>query len=184
LIKLVFDEPGSDVAVELWDRAEAVVSSQLVYPEARAAIAAAHRSGRIDARTLRAAVRAIDELCRALDVIGLDEPLGRAAGALAERYALRGCDAVHLASAGAVDDPSLVQRDLGSRSRSCRRRPEPHGRPRATLAASTVADDRGVPSAAAAVPSDPPGIIPISHKIRPRTARDGRGHGPRRHNLP
>jgi predicted nucleic acid-binding protein len=57
---------------------------------------------------LRRAVRAIDELYAELDVIGLDEALARAAGALAERHALRGYDAVHLASALAVDDRDLV----------------------------------------------------------------------------
>lgn len=92
----------------MWDRAKAVVSSQLIYPEARAAAAAAQRVGRIDARTLRAAVRAIDELCGELGVIGLDDALAHTAGALAERHALRGYDAVHLASATAIDDPDLV----------------------------------------------------------------------------
>jgi uncharacterized protein len=118
LIKLVFDEPGSDIATELWDRAEAVASSQLIYPEARAAAAAAHRGGRIDARTLRSAVRSIDELCKELDVIGLDAVLARTAGELAERHALRGYDAVHLASAIAIEDPDLVMatwdRDLAA----------------------------------------------------------------------
>ncbi len=108
MIKLVFDEPGSDVAVELWDRAEAVASSQLIYPEARAAAAAAHRGGRIDTRKLRRAVRAIDELCDELDMIGLDEALARAAGEMSERHGLRGYDAVHLASATTIDHPELV----------------------------------------------------------------------------
>jgi predicted nucleic acid-binding protein len=84
------------------------VSSQLVYPEARAAVAAARRGDRIDTRTLRAAVRAIDDLCHELEVIGLDDTLARVAGELAERHALRGYDAVHLASATAIDDPGLV----------------------------------------------------------------------------
>jgi predicted nucleic acid-binding protein len=114
----VFDEPGSDVAVELWGRAERVTSSQLIYPEARAAVAAAQRGGRIDARKLRAAVRTIDELRDELEVIGLDESLARVAGELAERHALRGYDAVHLASATAIDGPDLVvatwDRDLAS----------------------------------------------------------------------
>jgi predicted nucleic acid-binding protein len=118
LIKLVFDEPGSDVAAELWDQAEVVASSQLIYPEARAAAAAAHRGGRIDTRTLRSAVRAIDELCHELDVIGLDDTLARVAGELAEQHALRGYDAVHLASAVAIDAPDLVMatwdRDLAT----------------------------------------------------------------------
>jgi predicted nucleic acid-binding protein len=102
----------------LWDRAEAVASSQLIYPEARAAAAAAQRGGRMDTRTLRAAVRTLDELCRGLDVIGLDDVLVRTAGELVERHALRGYDAVHLASASAIDDPDLViatsDRDLAA----------------------------------------------------------------------
>jgi predicted nucleic acid-binding protein len=114
----VFDEPGSDVAAALWDRATIVASSRLVYPEARAAAAAAHRARRIDARTLRAAVRTIDQLCEQLKTIGLDDALARTAGDLAERHRLRGCDAVHLASAGAIDDPDLVvatwDRDLAA----------------------------------------------------------------------
>ena len=63
-------------------------------------------------------MRTIDELCHEVEVIGLDEPLARAAGALAERHALRGYDAVHLASATAIDYPDLVvatwDRDLAS----------------------------------------------------------------------
>jgi predicted nucleic acid-binding protein len=69
-------------------------------------------------RTLRSAVRRIDELCGELDVIGLDAPLARAAGELAQQHALRGYDAVHLASAIAIADPDLVMatwdRDLAS----------------------------------------------------------------------
>ncbi|MGI8418185.1 MAG: PIN domain-containing protein, partial [Nakamurella sp.] len=63
LVKLVFDEPGSELAAELWDRAESVVSSQLIYPEARAAAAAAHRGHRITSATLQHAVGAIDGFC-------------------------------------------------------------------------------------------------------------------------
>lgn len=51
-------------------------------------------------------------------MIGLDDALARSAGELAERHALRGYDAVHLASATAIDDPDLViatwDRDLAS----------------------------------------------------------------------
>ncbi len=94
--------------MELWDRAEAVVSSQLIYPEARAAVAAAHRGGRIDSRTLRRAVDAVDGLCAELGIIGLDPALAHAAGNLAEAHGLRGYDAVHLASALSVDAESLL----------------------------------------------------------------------------
>ena len=63
-------------------------------------------------------MRSIDELCEELDVIGLDATLARVAGELAERHALRGYDAVHLASALAIEDAGLVMatwdRDLAA----------------------------------------------------------------------
>lgn len=108
LVKLVFDEPGSELAAELWDRAQSVVSSQLVYPEARAAAAAACRGGRITSATLRRAVERIDELCAELDVIGLDPDLAHTAGELAEAHRLRGYDAVHLATALSIDADSML----------------------------------------------------------------------------
>jgi predicted nucleic acid-binding protein len=108
LVKLVFDELGSDLAAELWDRAESVVSSQLVYPEARAAAAAAQRGRRITSATLRHAVDRIDELCTELDVIGLDSDLAYTAGDLAEAHGLRGYDAVHLATALSIDVDSML----------------------------------------------------------------------------
>lgn len=108
LVKLVFDEPGSDLVGELWDRASSAVSGRLVYPEARAAAAAAQRNGRLDAAQLRAAVRAIDEIYAELTKVSVDAALARAAGELAERRALRGHDAVHLASAVSIDSPDVV----------------------------------------------------------------------------
>lgn len=104
----MFNEPGSDLAAELWDRAESVVSSQLIYPEARAAAAAAHRGRRITPVTLRRAIDRIDELCAELDVIGLDPDLAHTAGELAETHGLRGYDAVHLAIALSIDADSML----------------------------------------------------------------------------
>jgi predicted nucleic acid-binding protein len=66
------------------------------------------RTGRIDANTLRSAVRAIDDLYAELGVIGIDGALAHFAGELAERHGLRGYDAVHLASAISVEDARLV----------------------------------------------------------------------------
>lgn len=104
----MFDEPGSLLAAELWDRAELVVSSQLVYPEARAAAAAARRGRRITSATLRRAVDRIDGLCAELDVVGLDPDLAHTAGELAEAHGLRGYDAVHLATALSIDVDSML----------------------------------------------------------------------------
>ncbi|MDQ2846178.1 MAG: type II toxin-antitoxin system VapC family toxin [Actinomycetota bacterium] len=104
----MFDEEGSELAAELWDRAESVVSSQLIYPEARAAMAAAQRGRRITSATLRRAVAAIDGFCAELEIIGLDPELARTAGDLAEAHGLRGYDAVHLATAMSIDMNSML----------------------------------------------------------------------------
>lgn len=104
----------------MWDDAELVVASRLVYPEARAAIAAAARARRISGEV--DVVDALDDVYAELRVIAIDEALARAAGELASRHALRGYDAVHLASALAVeaDDVVLVtwDDDLGDAARA------------------------------------------------------------------
>jgi len=101
-VKLVVAEAGSEHAAALWDGATVVVSSRLVYPEARAAVAAAHRAGRITPSQLRDAKVAIGLYSDGLAMIDADERLARMAGDLAEQHRLRGYDAVHLASAVSV----------------------------------------------------------------------------------
>ena len=130
----MFDEPGSELAAELWDRAESVVSSQLIYPEARAAAAAARRGGRIDSGTLRRSVDRIDALCAQVSIIGLDPDLAYTAGDLAGTHGLRGYDAVHLATALSIDAQSLLfatwDRDLarGAVAAGCSVSPPPTAR--------------------------------------------------------
>ena len=95
----MIDEPGSGLAVELWDSADILVSIQLVYPEARTALAAAARGGRIGEATHISAVATLEDLYAQLRTVAIDEPLARHAGDLAAQHALRGYDAVHLACA-------------------------------------------------------------------------------------
>jgi uncharacterized protein len=108
VVPLLVDEPGSSTAATLWDRADRVVSVRLVYAEARAALAQAARMGRLPARQLRTAVRAMETLYDELDLVEVDDELVRRAGELAEGRALRGYDAVHLAAAALIDDDDLV----------------------------------------------------------------------------
>jgi predicted nucleic acid-binding protein len=96
---VIFDETGSELAVELWDRAAILVSSQLLYPEARAALAAGARGGRIGESEHLSAVATLEDLYAQLRTVAIDEPLARHAGDLAAQHALRGYDAVHLACA-------------------------------------------------------------------------------------
>jgi predicted nucleic acid-binding protein len=85
-------ESGSDLAAGVWDTPTRATTSVLSYAEGCAALAAALRAGRLSATGHR---RARAELA----LIGVDHAMSRQAGALAERFALRGYDAVHLASA-------------------------------------------------------------------------------------
>jgi predicted nucleic acid-binding protein len=116
LIKLLVAEDGSALADELWSRATSRVASRLVYPEGRAALAAAQRAGRIDERAHRRSAQDLSAACAAMRLVGVDWQLATRAGEIAEQHALRGYDAVHLASALSIEgaDMALVtwDRDL------------------------------------------------------------------------
>lgn len=108
IVPIVIEEPSSTVASRLWEEAERVVSSRLVYAEGRAALAMARRLGRIDERELRAAVDIFESVHDQLDLIEVTGGLLREAGGLAEHLGLRGYDAVHLASARLIADAEMV----------------------------------------------------------------------------
>jgi predicted nucleic acid-binding protein len=107
-VKLVVEEAGSDLAAELWDGCDAAVSSRLAYPEVRAALGAAARNHVLDDGELETAERAWEEFWAATRRVELTSAVEREAGELARRHALRGADAVHLASARAIGDADLV----------------------------------------------------------------------------
>src|SRR5680860_907398 len=108
LVKLVVREEHSDVAIALWNGADAVVSSGLCYPEVRAALAAGLRGGRFDDEKYREAARRWELFWRGLGTVEVSLTRLTEAGSLAERFALRGADAVHLASAMAFPRNALV----------------------------------------------------------------------------
>ena len=108
LVKLFLDEAGADEARELWDQADIVSVGRIAYPEARAAFAAAQRAGRITRGELNEMKGRLARAWAQAHVVELDEPVSLAAGDVAEQFALRGFDAVHLATALALLDESLV----------------------------------------------------------------------------
>jgi uncharacterized protein len=108
IVPIIIEEASSLDAARLWDDAERVVSSRLVYAEVRAALAMAGRLDRINAEELDSAVEGFKSLHQQLDIVEVDGALVRDAGRLAEQFALRGYDAVHLASAQLIQDPDVV----------------------------------------------------------------------------
>jgi uncharacterized protein len=108
LVKLVLDEEETDLAGELWERASWRVTSHVAYPETRAALAAAERSDRIESAALQDAIADLDRLSASMQMLAVDGDLCWRAGVLAERHALRGYDAVHLASVIGIEAPRVI----------------------------------------------------------------------------
>jgi predicted nucleic acid-binding protein len=107
-VKLLVEEAGSQMAAELWDGCDAAVSSRLAYPEVRAALAAAARNHDLSDDDRDAAEEVWEDYWAATRPVELTAAVEQHAGQLARVHALRGADAVHLASAHAIGDPDLV----------------------------------------------------------------------------
>ena len=99
LLKLVIDEDGSDRASTIWTSADRVASVSLIAVESRAALAAAKRGHRLTTDQHVEASKELDALLAELHIAAVTEELIVEAGELAENEALRGYDAVHLATA-------------------------------------------------------------------------------------
>jgi len=100
LMKLVIDDEAYRPESErLWLDSDYVVCAEIGYVEARAALAAARRHERLDAAALQTAKNQLELLWEQVSIVLVDTALVRAAGDVAERDALRGYDAVHLAAA-------------------------------------------------------------------------------------
>lgn len=117
-VKLVVEEDSSDLAAALWDGCDAAVSSRLAYPEVRAALAAAGRDHRLDADAQRQAEADWEVYWAATRAVELSERIAARAGQLAGEHALRGADAVHLASALAVGIDEILFAAWDQRLRS------------------------------------------------------------------
>ena len=121
LIKLLIDEVGTAEAGQIWDEPDILVSVRLGHVEARAALAAAAREGRISPDVLSSAVQGLEVLWSQVSIVEIDEGLMRLAGDLAVTHGLRGYDAVHLAAAHLVrsDVFSSADRRLCTAASTC-----------------------------------------------------------------
>jgi predicted nucleic acid-binding protein len=98
LVKLYVEEAGSDDVRALVAQATVVATSIVAYPETRAALARLRRMGELAAAKIAAAKRDFEAQWPALVTLDVTSGISRDAGEFAERYALRGFDALHLAS--------------------------------------------------------------------------------------
>lgn len=112
LLKLVIEEEGSDHVALVWDTADVLASTALVLVEGRAALAAAQRGARLTPAQHRRAKAEITSLVDELTLVEVNEDLIATAADLAEEEALRGYDAVHLASALLIEASVLASADI------------------------------------------------------------------------
>ncbi len=108
LVKLIVDEAGSDVAAAIWDGCDAAFASRLAHPEVCAALAAAGRRGDLSPEDVAECEHHWQRLWAGVRPVELNAQVEQTACRLARRHRLRGADAVHLASALALDSADLV----------------------------------------------------------------------------
>jgi predicted nucleic acid-binding protein len=108
IVKLILKEAGSEEAAVLWTRSTRLATSLLSYTETRAAIASARRGGRLSSGGALLARKSLDQRFLGMDYIDVTEATVRRAGDLADKHALRGFDAVHVASAAEIGRGTIV----------------------------------------------------------------------------
>ncbi|SNS43949.1 Predicted nucleic acid-binding protein, contains PIN domain [Geodermatophilus saharensis] len=108
LVPLIVAEPTSVRCRRVWDQAEAVLTVELTYVEAAAALARAQRLGRLTGTQHAEALQRWDALWDQVVSLSVDTQLVRSAAGLAATYGLRGYDAVHCAAAVGHADSTVV----------------------------------------------------------------------------
>lgn len=98
LVKLYIDEDGATVARSAVRDAEIVATCEIAYVEARAALARRYRERALSRSGYRGAIRDLEADWPQFFLVAARGPLIREAAAIAEQYALRAYDALHLAA--------------------------------------------------------------------------------------
>lgn len=104
LVKLYVPETDSATITHLLDTAEMVSTSRVAYAEARAAFARKRREQAVTLRDYRTIVQDLENDWDTFFIVDVSDGLIKRAGQLAETFALRGYDAVHLASAAIIGE--------------------------------------------------------------------------------
>lgn len=98
LVKLFVEEAGSEDVRDLVERATVVATSVVAYAETRAALARLRREGSLTPAKFATAKRHFESQWPTILALDVTSAVSREAGEFAERYSLRGFDALHLAS--------------------------------------------------------------------------------------
>jgi predicted nucleic acid-binding protein len=104
LVKLYVPEPDSALIQQSVDAPELSSTSRIAYVEARAAFARKRRERAVTPRDYHTIVQDFADDWETFFIVDVSEALTKRAAQLAERFALRGYDAIHLASAVIVGE--------------------------------------------------------------------------------
>jgi uncharacterized protein len=104
LVKLYLVEPDHDTVIGAIQQSSAVATSMVAYAEARSAFARRFRENALDGEEHLQLVTALDNNWMYFNRVPVSESIAYVAGDLAERHALRGFDAIHLASAMSLQE--------------------------------------------------------------------------------
>ena len=99
LVKLYVPEMKSAAVKRLVDAAEVIATSRIAYAEARSAFARKRRERGVSPTDYRTIMQDFDHDWENYFVVDVSDALVKLGGLLAEKHALRGFDAIHLASA-------------------------------------------------------------------------------------
>lgn len=98
LLKLYVEEPGTGEVRSRVESATVVATSVIAYPEAHAAVGRRYREGALTKAEFGTVLERFRDTWGHYLAVLLSLPIYMRAGTLAVRYALRGMDAIHLAS--------------------------------------------------------------------------------------
>ena len=102
LVKLYVEEAGSAETREAVEEAQVVASSRIAYVETRAAFARKYRERGLTRTQYRSTIQDLDQDWANYLILDVSETLVKLAGSFTKSHALRAFDAVHLASAVAL----------------------------------------------------------------------------------
>jgi predicted nucleic acid-binding protein len=110
LLKLFLDEPDAQIALDIWNEAEDVVTSEISYLEVRAGLARAMRENppRLSATGYDDAKTQFDQLWSQVLSITVTADLIDQASDVAEKHALRAYDALQFATVLSVADDGII----------------------------------------------------------------------------
>jgi predicted nucleic acid-binding protein len=99
LVKKYVKEPGSSKVISAWKKALGIATSAVTYAEMLAAFHRKSREERIDPSVMEDLVAAFLKDWKSLIIVEVNDKLNELLPPLIDRHALRGFDAIHLASA-------------------------------------------------------------------------------------